>query len=175
MFWWLALATCSWLDSVVKITCFAHISQFLNVFSFSLEHFWLFLVFPISNLSKTHHVTLKEPPFLHLLIFKFRRKRYGFFYPQSIFHVFSLVFLILWDVVGVFEFLWVSNMGLFLLLALGVWVLLILAIRCLICLSILTNLCWLVNFIPIRYLFRFSVIYSECEYGCFRMILLFDL
>ena len=26
-------------DSVTKLTCFAHISQFLNVFSFSLEHF----------------------------------------------------------------------------------------------------------------------------------------
>ena len=42
-------------------------------------------------------------------------------------------------------------------------------------LSILTNLCWLVNFIPIRYMFGFSGIYSEYEYGCFRMILLFDL
>ena len=42
-------------------------------------------------------------------------------------------------------------------------------------LSILTNLFWLVNFIPIRYVFRFSVVYSKCEYGCFRMILLFDL
>ena len=33
------LATCLRLDSVAKIACFAHISQFLNVFSFSLEHF----------------------------------------------------------------------------------------------------------------------------------------
>ena len=71
--------------------------------------------------------------------------------------------------------LWVLNMGLFLLLALRVWALLILAIRCLICLSILPNLCWLVNFIPIWYVFGFSVIYSACEYGCFRRILLFDL
>ena len=73
-----------------------------------------------------------------------------------------------------FWVLWVSNMDLFLLLALGVWVLLILAIRCLIRLSILSNLCWLVNFIPIWYVFGFSVIYSKCEYGCFRMILLID-
>ena len=33
------LATCLRLDSVAKIACFAYISQFLNVFSFSLEHF----------------------------------------------------------------------------------------------------------------------------------------
>ena len=31
------LATCSRLDLVVKIACFAQIGQFLNVFSFSLE------------------------------------------------------------------------------------------------------------------------------------------
>ena len=170
VFWRLALATCSRLYSVTKITCFAHISQFLNIFSFSLEHFWLFIVFPISNLSKTHRVTLEEPPFLHLFNFKSPRKRYWFFYPQSIFHVFSEMLL-------EFCVLWISYMGLFLLLALGVWVLLIFPIRCLlclICLSILPNLCWLVNFIPIWYVFGFSVIYSECEYGCFRMILLID-
>ena len=33
------LSNFSRLDSVAKITCFAHISQFLNVFSFCLEHF----------------------------------------------------------------------------------------------------------------------------------------
>ena len=96
----------------------------------------------------------------------------------SILHLYFM-FLVLfsWFCKMLLEFwvLWVSNMDLFLLLALGVWVLLILAIRCLICLSILSNLCWLVNFIPIWYVFGFSVIYSECEYGCFRMILLFDL
>ena len=42
--------------------------------------------------------------FLHLLIFKSPRKWYEFLYPRFIFHVFSLVFLILWDIVGVFEF-----------------------------------------------------------------------
>ena len=31
--------TCLQLDSVTKIACFAHISQFLNVFNFSLEYF----------------------------------------------------------------------------------------------------------------------------------------
>ena len=95
----------------------------------------------------------------------------------SILHLYFM-FLVLfpWFCKMLLEFwvLWVSNMDLFLLLALGVWVLLILAIRCLICLSILSNLCWLVNFIPIWYVFGFSVIYSECEYGCFRMILLID-
>ena len=73
--------------------------------------------------------------------------------------------------------LWVLFVGLFLLLALDVWDLLILAIRCLlclICLSILPNLCWLVIFIPIWYVFGFSVTYSECEFVCFRMILLID-
>ena len=96
----------------------------------------------------------------------------------SILHLYFM-FLVLfsWFCKMLLEFwvLWVSNMDLFLLLALGVWVLLILAIRCLICLSILSNLCWLVNFIPIWYVFGFSVIYFECEYGCFRMTLLFDL
>ena len=92
---------------------------------------------------------------------------------------FMFVVLFSWFCEMLLEFwvLWVSNMGLFLLLALGVWVLLILAIRCLICLiclSILSHLCWLVNFIPIWYVFGFSVIFSECEYGCFRMVLLID-
>ena len=95
----------------------------------------------------------------------------------SILHLYFM-FLVLfpWFCKMLLEFwvLWVSNMDLFLLLALGVWVLLILAIRCLIRLSILSNLCWLVNFIPIWYVFGFSVIYSKCEYGCFRMILLID-
>ena len=183
MFWWLALVTFSRLDSVAKIACSMHISQFLNVFIFSLEYFWLFIVFPISNLSKTHCVSLKEPPFLHLFNFKSPRKRYGFFYPQSIFHVFNLVFLILWDVVGAFELYgfrtWVYSFVGFGGLETSDFSYEMLNLFDIILgapiLSILTNLCWLVNFIPIRYVFRFSVIYSECKYGCFRMILLFDL
>ena len=45
VFWQLAVATFSRLDSVTKIAYFAHIGQFLNVFSFSLKHLWLFIVF----------------------------------------------------------------------------------------------------------------------------------
>ena len=37
MFWRLDLATCSRLDLIAKIACFAHIGQFLNVFSFPLN------------------------------------------------------------------------------------------------------------------------------------------
>ena len=96
------------------------------------------------------------------------------------FSILNLYFMFLvlfsWFCEMLLEFcvLWVSFVGLFLLLALDVWVLLILAIRCLICLSILPNLCWLVNFIPIWYVFGFSMTYSECEFVCFRMILLID-
>ena len=96
------------------------------------------------------------------------------------FSILNLYFMFLvlfsWFCEMLLEFcvLWVSFVGLFLLLALDVWVLLILAIRCLICLSILPNLCWLVNFIPIWYVFGFSMTYSECEFVCIRMILLID-
>ena len=95
----------------------------------------------------------------------------------NLYFIFLVLFSWFYEMLLEFWVLWVSNMGLFLLLALGVWVLLILAIRCLICLiclSILSHLCWLVNFIPIWYVFGFSVIYSKCEYGCFKMILLID-
>ena len=144
----------------------------------------MFSIFPsnISNcsLSSPFQTSLKLivsiSKNLHFCIFStsnLQEKGMGF----SILNLyFMLLVLLSWFCEMLLEFwvLWVSNMDLFLLLALGVWVLLILAIRCLICLSILSNLCWLVNFIPIWYVFGFSVIYSECEYGCFRMILLID-
>ena len=45
------------------------------------------------------------------------------------------------------------------------------------CLSLFTNLCWLVILIPmiiclivIYYLFGFTMIYSVCEYGWFKMV-----
>ena len=111
VFWWLVLATCMRFDSVAKIACFAQNGLVFEPFQFSFEFSWLFIVFPISNLSKTHHVTLKETPFLQI-----SKEKVWVFYPQSIFHVFSLVFLILWDVVGVFELYgfrtWVYSIGL---------------------------------------------------------------
>ena len=56
--WRLTLVTCSRLDSIAKITCFAQIGQFLNFFSFSVKLLCLFIVFPLSTLSQTLRVTL---------------------------------------------------------------------------------------------------------------------
>ena len=55
------LVTCSQLDSVEKIACFAQIGQFLNVFSFPSNISDCSLSSPF----QTHRVTLKEPTFLH--------------------------------------------------------------------------------------------------------------
>ena len=57
MFWQLALATFSRLDSVVKIVCFAHIGQFLNVFSFPskiCDYSSSFLSEPLSTSQCSH-------------------------------------------------------------------------------------------------------------------------
>ena len=94
-------------------------------FQFSLEHFLLFIVFPISNLSQTHHVILKEPPFLHHFNSKSSRTRYGFSLSLYILHVLNLVYLNLWVV----DLIW--DIGCFrdgldvCLLCLDFWVLLI--------------------------------------------------
>ena len=61
----------TWLSCENHVFC-AYRSVF-KCFQFSLEHFWLFIVFPISNLSKTYRVTLEE---LHFC--KSPRKRCGF-------------------------------------------------------------------------------------------------
>ena len=55
------LVTCSQLDLVEKIACFAQICQFLNVFSFPSNISDCSLSSPF----QTHRVTLKEPTFLH--------------------------------------------------------------------------------------------------------------
>ena len=142
----------------------------------------MFSVFPLNifdcSLSSPFQTSLKLTVSLSkkLHFCKSPRKRYGFSI-LNLFFMFLVLFSRFCEMLLECCVLWVLNMGLFLLLALGVWVLLILAIRCLICLiclSILPNLCWLVNFTPIWYVFGFSVTYSECEYGCFRMILLID-
>ena len=101
VFWRLALATCSRLDSVVKIACFAQIGQFLNVFSFSLELLWPFIVFLTWNTLKLTVSISNKLPFLHHFNSKSSRKRYGFSYYLIAFHVYSMCFLDLWFV---FEF-----------------------------------------------------------------------
>ena len=48
---------------------------------------------PYCNLSQTHYVTLKKPPFFHHFNFKSLRKRYGLSLSHYIFHVLSFIFL----------------------------------------------------------------------------------
>ena len=85
------LVTCTRLDLGAIIVCFAQIGQFLNVFSFSLELFSIFIVFLISSLSQTHcalntnlHCWSSLQP--HSL-----RKRYGFLFSHSILHVYKCI------------------------------------------------------------------------------------
>ena len=81
MFWWLALATFSWLDLIAKIACFAHIGKFLNVLSFPsniCDYSLSSLSEPLSKSQCSH----TNPHILHILyppspIFK---KRYGFYF-----------------------------------------------------------------------------------------------
>ena len=98
VFWRLALATCSRLDSVAKIACFAQIGQFLNFFSFSLKLLWLFIVCLTWNTLKLTMSLSNKLPFLHHFNSKSSRKRYGFSLSLYILHVLSLVYLNLWVV-----------------------------------------------------------------------------
>ena len=145
MFWRLALATCSQLNSVAKIACFAQIGQFLKPFSFSLEHFWLFIVFFVC-LSHTHRVSLTNPPFSSSFLLQSSRKRYGFSYSHLTFHDYSFVFLIC-ELLLSFEKYNIRTWVWFILLSEFDWVLMILIVRCLshrfFCWCLCSELCFM--------------------------------
>ena len=62
-------------------------------FSFSLEFFWLFTVFPIS-LSQTLSVSLQKAFIFASFLLKSSRKRYGFSLSYFNFHVLSVLFFV---------------------------------------------------------------------------------
>ena len=81
-----------------ELTNFAQIGQFLNVFSFSLELLWLFIVFLTWNTLKLTVSLSSKLPFLHHFNSKSSRKRYEFSLSLYILHDLSLVYLNLWVV-----------------------------------------------------------------------------
>ena len=91
----------TWLSRENRVFC-ANRSVFKH-FQFSLKHFWLFIVFPISNLSQTHCVTLEHSIVLHHFNLKSSRKWYGFSLSLYILYVLSLVYLNLWVVDLIWE------------------------------------------------------------------------
>ena len=165
----------TWLSRENRVFC-ANRSVFKH-FQFSLEHFWLFIVFPISNLSQTHRVTLKEPPFLHHFNSKSSKTRYGFSLSPYILHVLNLVYLNLWVV----DLIW--DIGCFgdgldvCLLCLDFWVLLIRLLGFYFCFHGWYWLCvsidpfgvWISY--PLCYeLFWYTVMHFMCIFGWFKMI-----
>ena len=95
VFWRLAQATCSRLDLVAKITCFAQIGQFLNVFSFSLELLWLFIVFLTWNILKLTVLLSNKFPFLLHFNLVLQEKIWVFLLSYSISCVFLISMLLL--------------------------------------------------------------------------------
>ena len=84
MFWRLALATCSRLNSVAKIACFTQIGQFFETFGFSLELLWLFIVFPNWTSLKPTVLLTKIPIVTHHFHFNLQEKGMGFLFFLSI-------------------------------------------------------------------------------------------
>ena len=129
MFWWLALATCSRLDSVAKIACFAQIGQFLNVFSFpsnfcdySLSS--LFHPFPKHTVHSTQTSIVD-----HLSNLILQENNMGFYF-LTLFYMFMSVFLHFVRFCCVCVFCYDSNMGLLKMLDLVVWGWLFLLLDC---------------------------------------------
>ena len=113
VFWRLALATCSRLDSVVKITCFAQIGQFLNVFSFPSNISNCSLSSPFQTSLKLT-VSLSKNLHFYIISTSFFKKRYGFSYYLIAFHVYCMCFLDFCVVVWVlWHLLFMYGMGLF--------------------------------------------------------------
>ena len=125
MFWRLDLVTFSRLATVAKIACFVQNWLVFKTFQFSLEHFWLFIIFLTWNTLKLTVLLLKNLHFLHYFNSKSSRKRYGFSLSLFILHVLSFDYLNLW-VVGLIWNICCFNDGLDVcLLCLDFWVLLI--------------------------------------------------
>ena len=117
------LATCSWLDSVAKIMCFAQIGQFLArtfVTVHCLPHINSFL----NSLCHSH-----KPLLLLHFNFKSSRKMYGFSLSHYIFLVLSIIFLNLWVVFSI-GFLGVSIMGWIIFVEFDCMSLVVMLLRC---------------------------------------------
>ena len=117
-----------WLVSITKNACFVFRRQFFkNFFNFSLKFLWLFTVFPTSLSTETDLNNPCHPPqtpFLHHLILRSSRKRYGFSLSHLNFHVSSSILLI-FELSLCFEIYYVRNFFLFRLMCLG-WLFLLL-------------------------------------------------
>ena len=136
---------------------------------------------PLSN-SPCHS---QKPPFLLHFNFNSSRKRYGFSLSHYIFHVLSFIFLSFWVVFSIW-FLGVSIMGWVIFVEFECMGLVVYAFKMLhfsviiivfSVLNLFTDLYWLAILIPILiclivicYLFGFSMLYSICEYGWFKMV-----
>ena len=123
------MATCSRLDSVVKITCFAQIGQFLNFFSFPLN----FCDYSLSSSfypSPKHTVHLTQTSIVdHLSNLILQEKGMGFYF-LTLFYMYMSVFLHFVRFCCVCVFCYDSNMGLLKMLDLVVWGWLFLLLDC---------------------------------------------
>ena len=88
------LATCSRLNPVMKITCFAQIWSVFKTFGFSLEHFQLFIVLSFQLSLKLTMSLSKTFIFLHHFNFNLQEKGKGFLIFAKYFMFFALDFLI---------------------------------------------------------------------------------
>ena len=120
MFWRLALATCSRLDSVAKNACFAFEGQFLKLFSFPSN----FCVYSLSSSfhSFPKHTVHSTQTFIvdHLSNLILQEKGMGFYF-LTLFYMFMSVFLHFVRFCCVCVFCYDSNMGLLKMLDLVVW------------------------------------------------------
>ena len=110
MFWLLALATCLQLDSVAKIVCFAQMGQFLNVFSFSLELLWLFIVFLTWNTLKLTVSPFNIPLFFIISTSNLQEKGMVFLFLSTYF-MFWVLFTWICELLIWFGIFVVSVMG----------------------------------------------------------------
>ena len=97
---------------VTKITCFAQIGQFLNVFNFPLNISDCSLSSPFQTSLKLTRSLSKNLHF-YIISTSFFKKRYGFSYYLIAFHVYSMCFLDFYVVVWVlWHMLFMYGMGL---------------------------------------------------------------
>ena len=106
--------TCTQLNSVANIACFAHIGQFLKRLGFPSNFLWLFIVFPFEPLSNPPCYSQKSPLLLIISTSIFKKNVWVFLFCFLIFPkyfiFFALDFLIC-ELLLRFEIYWWLNMG----------------------------------------------------------------
>ena len=110
MFWRLVLVTCMRLVSVTKSRVLGKLGQFLNLFSFFLEHFWLFIFFLFLKTPKLTVSLSKELPFWIISFSHLQEKGMGFLSLTTYF-MFWALFSWICDSLLSFVLFVVSSMG----------------------------------------------------------------